>query len=526
MARGSDAQITQPRLGVVGYLRWGWRQLTSMRTALFLLLLVAVAAVPGSVFPQRSIDPTRTADWIAEHPDAGPILDDLGAFEVYGTPWFSAIYLLLFISLVGCIVPRSIAHAKALRSAPPKAPRRLARLEARAEGEAPGTVEEVREAAQAALKKRRFRVASHDDTSVSAESGHVKETGNLVFHTSLVALIIGVAVGYLWGWKADLIVPEGTSFVSTSTRFDTYAPGPLVDDESIPPFQLTVTEMTADFNDREPGTQTFGQPRDFEAHVEGSSADGTPIEDVIKVNDPLSVDGANAFLLGNGYAPVVTVEDADGEVLYAGPTPFLAQDGNYRSTGAVKVGAAEPQQLGLIGLFLPTAVVDQEQGPVSIFPDTRNPALAMSLYEGDLFPDGAPQSVFSLDTASMTAVQAEDGEDQARLWLQPGETAQLPGDRGSITFERIDRYAGLSVRHDPGQGVTLVAALLALAGLVVTLTMKRRRVFVRLTDRGDGTTALEVAGMSRDDDDRLAEIVAEVRDDIEARRGAVGGSGA
>lgn len=514
--------VTQPRLGVVGYLRWGWRQLTSMRTALFLLLLVAVAAVPGSVFPQRSIDPARTADWINEHPDAGPILDRLGAFEVYATPWFSAIYLLLFISLVGCIVPRSIAHAKALRSRPPKAPTRLARLEAHTVTEVEGELEEVREAARAALRRKRFRVASHDDVSVSAESGYLKETGNLVFHTSLVALIIGVAVGHLWGWKADIIVPEGSSFVATSTRFDTYAPGPLVDDDSIPAFELTVTEMTADFNDREPGAATFGQPRDFEAHVEGTTAEGEPIEEVIKVNHPLAVDGSSAFLLGNGYAPVVTVKDADGEVLYSGPTPFLAQDGNYRSTGAIKVGAADPQ-MGLIGLFLPTAVIDDEQGPISVFPDTRNPALAMSLYEGDLYPDGAPQSVFTLDTDSMTAVEAEEGDDQARLWLQPGEGATLPGDRGTITFDGVERFAGLSVRHDPGQQVTLVSALLALAGLVVTLTMKRRRVFVRLGEAEDGRVRVAVGGMSRDDDDRLGEIVAEVVEDIEARRATVGG---
>ena len=50
-----------------------WRQLTSMRTALFLLLLLAIGAVPGSIWPQRSIDPARTADYIADHPTAGAV---------------------------------------------------------------------------------------------------------------------------------------------------------------------------------------------------------------------------------------------------------------------------------------------------------------------------------------------------------------------------------------------------------------------------------------------------------------------
>ncbi|EKA61976.1 cytochrome c biogenesis protein ResB [Janibacter hoylei] len=513
MARETRPEVTQPRLGVVGYLRWAWRQLTSMRTALFLLLLLAVGAVPGSVFPQRSIDPARTADWIARHETTGPWLDKLGAFEVYSSPWFSAIYLLLFISLIGCIVPRTGVHWRALRSKPPRAPKRLARLEAHASGELAGDLASAREAATRVLRRRRFRVASHDDVSVSAEKGYAKETGNLVFHTALVTLIIGVAVGHLWGWKADVVVPSGDSFVNTVTRYDTFAPGPLVDESSLSPFAIEVEEMTADFNDREPTAQTFGQPRDFEAHVKVTEADGNAFTDSVKVNHPLEMQDATVFLLGNGYAPVVTVKDDDGKVLYQGATPFLAQDGNYRSTGAIKVGAASPEQFGFVGLFLPTAYIDPDQGPISVFPDTKSPALAMSMYTGELFPDGRPQSVFTLDTASMTKVETADGSDQMRLWLTPGEGAKLPGDRGTITFDGVERFAGFSVRHDPGKGLTLWSALFALAGLIATLTIKRRRVFVRLVQEGD-VVRVDVGGMSKDDDEGLLEVVEEIRDEL------------
>ena len=120
----AEPPVTQPRLGAVGWARWTWRSLTSMRTALFLLLLLAVAAVPGSTFPQRSIDAARTAQWITDHPTAGPVLDRLGFFEVYASPWFAAIYLLLFVSLIGCVLPRLRIHWHQLRSVPPRAPRR------------------------------------------------------------------------------------------------------------------------------------------------------------------------------------------------------------------------------------------------------------------------------------------------------------------------------------------------------------------------------------------------------------------
>ena len=131
-----------------------WRQLTSMRTALFLLLLLAVGAVPGSIWPQRSIDAARTADYIANHPKAGPWLDRLGFFEVYASPWFAAIYLLLFISLVGCVLPRSKVHWKAMRSAPPKAPARPARLPAGGTVEVSATPDEVVEVSAGAVARQ------------------------------------------------------------------------------------------------------------------------------------------------------------------------------------------------------------------------------------------------------------------------------------------------------------------------------------------------------------------------------------
>lgn len=78
-------------------IRNGWRQLTSMRTALVLLFLLALAAIPGSVLPQRSVSIEQVGRYFAAHPELAPVLDRLGGFDVYGSPWFSAIYLLLFV---------------------------------------------------------------------------------------------------------------------------------------------------------------------------------------------------------------------------------------------------------------------------------------------------------------------------------------------------------------------------------------------------------------------------------------------
>ncbi|MEW1954607.1 cytochrome c biogenesis protein ResB [Terrabacter sp. NPDC080008] len=534
--RPDRQEPTLPTLGTIGMLRWGWRQLTSMRTALFLLLLLSIAAVPGSIFPQRNIDSGRVADYIAQHQSSAPWLDRFGFFDVYSSPWFSAIYLLLFISLVGCIVPRTKVHLSALRSRPPRAPARLGRLDEHAEVTTSLSPDEALAAAREVLKRKRFRMHSHDTTTVSAESGYLRETGNLLFHLALTGIIVGMAVGHLLGWRGDIILPEGDKFASSAGAYNTISPGPWVDSETLPPFVLSLDKLHVEFDDT-PG-KNFGKPKFFDAQTTvRSSPDAPASEQSVSVNHPINVDGADVFLLGNGYTPVITVRDAKGAVLYREATPFLPQDPNYRSLGVIKVPSASPKQLGFTGFFLPTAEPTFSNGPMSLFPDANNPEVALSVWEGNLFPGGAPQSVYTLNTEQMKQVLKSDGS-PLLIRLKPGETKQLPGGRGSITFDSVKRFAGLSVRTDPGAPISLVSALLATLGLILGLTIKRRRVFVRVrpaTAAGpaDGTrdssldstagsperpaTVVTIGGLSKDSDPGLAAIVSAISTGVHDR---------
>ncbi|HET9632318.1 MAG TPA: cytochrome c biogenesis protein ResB [Terrabacter sp.] len=539
--RPDRQEPTLPTLGVVGMLRWGWRQLTSMRTALFLLLLLSIAAVPGSIFPQRNIDSGRVADYIAQHQTSAPWLDRFGFFDVYSSPWFSAIYLLLFVSLVGCIVPRTKVHLSALRSTPPRAPARLARLDEHAEVTTNLSPDEALARAREVLKRKRFRLHSHDATTVSAESGYLRETGNLLFHLALTGIIVGMAVGHLLGWRGDVILAEGDKFASSAGTYNTIAPGPWVDSETLPPFVLSLDKLHVEFDDT-PG-RNFGKPKFFDAQTTLSSSPGAPAtNETVSVNHPISVDGADIFLLGNGYTPVITVRDAKGTVLYHEATPFLPQDPNYRSVGVIKVPSAAPKQLGFTGFFLPTAEPTFSNGPMSLFPDANNPEVALSVWEGNLFPGGAPQSVYTLNTEQMKQVMKADGSPML-IRLKPGETKQLPGGRGSITFDAVKRFAGLSVRTDPGAPISLVSAILATLGLILGLTIKRRRVFVRVRPAAAGAaggaggagstldstldspagaagrpaTVVTIGGLSKDSDPGLAAIVSAISTGVHDR---------
>jgi cytochrome c biogenesis protein len=496
-----------------------------MRTALMLLLLLAVAAVPGSVLPQRSIDASRVADFLSRHTTLGPWLDRLSFFDVYASPWFASVYLLLTVSLVGCVVPRTRAHWNASRTPPPKAPAFPHRLPVHSTLEVTALPSGVADAARRVLRKRRYRLrdtepARQGGRAVSAQRGGLREAGNLVFHTSLLVVIVAMGGRYMWGWRGDVIVPVGSSFTSTASGYGTFSPGPFVDPGDVPAFRVRVDRMDVSFEDGTQGPQ-LGAPRDFVADTTTwDRTGGQGAAQRLTVNGPLSLSGTSVFLLGNGYAPTITVRDSGGRVLYREATPFLPQDNNYRSVGAVKVPAASPKQLAFSGLFLPTAIIDPTVGPTSVFPDARAPALVLTAYEGDLFPGGRPQSVYSVNTTNLDQLRAPNGQ-PVRLWLTPGKTVQLPGGRGSITFERLDRFAGLSVRYDPGKVFALIGALSAATGLVVSLTVRRRRVFVTATPMerpaggGPVMTRVVVAGLSRGHDPGLSaeveRVAAEVR---------------
>src|SRR4051794_3964123 len=188
-----------------------WRQLTSMRTALLLLFLLAVAAVPGSLLPQRPVNPLRVQQYLQAHPRLGPFLDRLSGFDVFSAPWFSAVYVLLMVSLVGCVLPRLRLHVRSLFRQPPKAPAHPARLPAGTSWLTAASPDEAVHTARSLLRRSRFRAVVGDPAggaTVAAEKGQLRETGNLLFHFSLIAVLVGVALGSLYGYSGSVLVPE------------------------------------------------------------------------------------------------------------------------------------------------------------------------------------------------------------------------------------------------------------------------------------------------------------------------------
>lgn len=523
--RETDAAITQPRLGPAGYARFFWRQLTSMRTALFLLLLLAIAAVPGSLVPQRSSDPNGVTQYFENNPELAPVLDSIQAFDVYTSVWFSSIYLLLFVSLVGCVIPRTLHHLKALRTPPPRTPARLERLESFRAVDAPGVDAAVAiESARGILKKSGYRVRmfeSGGSLSVSAERGYARETGNLVFHTALVGVLISVGIGGGFGYSGQKVIIEGDSFANVLLSYESFLPGRFFSDDALQPYRIQLDDFSVDYEQE--NRDALGQPTDFTAEVTTFTGGSTSGESsVIKVNAPLDIGGDQVYLLGNGYAPIITVRDPDGTIVFRDSVPFLPQDGNLTSLGVIKVPDGLEEQLGMVGFFYPTASPLSTGALASSYPDLLNPVLSLQAYTGDLGLDaGIPRSVYALDVGGLTEIAGRTAE-APPLELSPGDTVELPNSLGSVTLENatpdasendlagsVPRFVSLDIHRDPSQIWVLVFSMLVLGGLLTSLFIPRRRVWVKAVET-DGGLRLEYAGLARGEDPGLDRAVTDI----------------
>lgn len=505
-ATSSDRGPKRSSSRLLALIRNTWRTLTSMGTALVLLFLLALGAIPGALLPQRSLNETKVAEYLAEHPTIGPWLDRVQAFDVFSSFWFTSIYVLLFVSLVGCLTPRLAEHVRSLRADPVAAPRNLGRLPKHHTAQVDGDVTAVAEAMDRQLSGwRRFTRSEGAGTEISAEKGYLREFGNIVFHFSLLGLLVAVAAGKLFSYEGNVIVVAdgGPGFCSASpAAFDSFRAGNTVDGTSLYPMCVRVNDFQANYLDN-------GQATSFQADIEYQAGDdltsGTWRPYLLKVNEPLRVGGDRVYLQGHGYAPTFSVTFPDGQTrtqtlqwrpedqitfLSSGAMRFDPPGGTYSDERERR-----KNQIAIQGLFAPTEQLD---GTLlsSKYPALNDPAVAVDIYKGDTGLDtGRPQSLFSLDPRMIDQGRLTK---VARVNLSAGQDTRLP-DGTLVRFDGAVPFVNLQVSHDPAQVWVLVFAMTMMGGLIVSLVIRRRRVWVRLTRGPAGTVNVELGGLARTD---------------------------
>lgn len=505
--QGTDTRRPGPISRVVALFRNTWRNLTSMGTALVLLFLLALGAVPGALLPQRSLNASKVDEYLAQHPTIGPWLDKVQAFSVFSSFWFTSIYVLLFISLVGCLTPRMLEHVRSLRAVPVPAPRNLTRLPKHAEATVPGEPDAVAERMAKRLKGWRQTTRTLEDGTreISAEKGYLREFGNIVFHFSLLGLLVAIAFGKLFGYEGNVIViaDGGPGFCSASpAAFDSFRAGNVVDGTALHPSCLRVHDFDARYLPSGQAT-AFAANIDYQDGADLVSGTWRPYR--LEVNHPLRIGGERIYLQGHGYAPTFTVTFPNGQTRTSTVQWKPENALTMLSSGVMRVdppGGTYPDdrerrkhQIAIQGLFAPTAELDGKLLSSS-FPAMNAPAVAIDIYRGDSGLDsGKPQSLFSLDPS---LIEQKRLTKQARVNLKAGEQTKL--DDGTIVkFDGAVPFINVQVSHDPAQVWVLVFALTMMAGLLVSLVVRRHRVWIRIVSAQPGTVNVELGGLARTD---------------------------
>jgi cytochrome c biogenesis protein len=509
-----------------------WRSLRSMRTALILLLIIALASVAGSLIPQRPNSPLRIAQDFREHPLRSRIFDALGLFDVFGSWWFTLLYTLLLISLAACLVPRTRAFVRNLRSRPQPA-RELDGFRHYAEIPVTDAAPQAAARAGSVLRRRWFRVSGPiDGTQVAADKGLAREGGSLLFHWAFFLVMIGIIVGKGTGFTGFAVITEGQCWVEAEANYDGNLRTGRYFDGDHTGARICVDDFTDTYRDS-------GIPMDFVTRATLTSGDGsTTTRHDIRLNDPGHVDGLNLYQFAFGWAPELLVRRG-ADPIAEGPIQFerdRVPEGVSELAvpwhGALRLPTVEPQRGVQLSLWPSGAAffASRRAGvPTMMMTTAEDPLVFYRAYEGDLASELRP-SFSELDVGGLRpAGRGVIGEGQT-VSLESGRVLEgraleraIDDGELTMTFEGVRRYTVLQVSRDRGLWIMLAAAILILVGLLPALYTSRRKVWVRAEPAGSRQgSVLKVGGFALQRTTQFAEEFDRLVGDLRAQHGADG----
>ncbi len=509
-----------------------WRTLRSMRTAIILLLMLAAAAVVGSLIPQIPNSPQRVAAYQVDHPFWAKLFQAAGFFDVFGSWWFALITTLLFVSLVACLIPRSRAMVRAARARPIHA-RELDAFPSFAERTVAQPSEVAAANAASVLRRKRYRVElDAQGGSVAAEKGALREIGSLAFHWAFLVLLVAVIVGKGTGYVGHATIVEGEGWTDARFNYSGDLRTGRFFDGTFSGTQIKVQDFRDDF-------RTSGIPMDFSSALTLSAPDGTTEQADVRINHPVVFNGVRIYQFGFGWAPMVEVKRG-GDVLYDGPVVLGQQTppgGNPLAqpwTGFVKLSTLRPQVAIAVRLYPDAAAYFRSlaTGVPQPMTEANAPFMEYEVWQGKLLDN----SLATLDTRFMHRTsRGLIGKgwtvDATRGCVISGTSGAIPASLAGVTcpdgggpaaltmgFPELRQYTTLQISRDTTVPWVLAAAILIVLGLLPALYVSRRKVWVRARPDGTGSI-LQVGGFALQRKDRFDEEFASLVDAVTAAAG-------
>ena len=416
--------------------------------------VLSVAGVFGAVLRQIPAfalhDPNAYADQLAQlHAEYDPLtvlglnvgpgmvdlFDRLGLFRVFSAPWFVFLLTLLVVSIVVCTLNRlpdlwrSSRNVRVVQAAP-FFDLRLDHRAAYADAGGAGV-----DALRDVLRGSRYKVREEagvekDSAGESAEVRHVYGDKNqylklatLFTHLGLILFLAGAAVTTALGYETVVFLGEGQT-----------APVRAVGT----PDNLLVKNIHF-----EAPTRPDGSFADFRTDLAVYQNGQLVARKIIRVNDPLEVNGYVFHQNTFGPAENLSIWDSSGQLVWDGPV-LLEGSLAGRPQGFLTIPGS---QLGLL------VVLDRATDGTAL--------LALSGITAQPLPNGG--NLCFLQVVGLGAT------------TEPGTTCGY-----TIGWASAGAFTGMVIKRDPGQGLIWIAYLSLITGLALTFYFPRRRVWARL----------------------------------------------
>lgn len=246
----------------------------SLKLAIVLLLLIAVASIIGTVLPQDQ-GPSVVTE--AKFPEAlKTVLMAIKAYDVYHAFWFNFLLALLFLNLAVCTYLRFPPTWRRYQMENPPAPPLPSLQEGVGLSGAPS------EHRLNMLRKRGYRVAEIPNGEFFAEKAKFVRLAPTFIHISLFAIIAGAIIGGFTGIKNSLPVMVGEVIDSNQVFETSYVHGALAPRPK--PFKIRLDNFRMDF-------RPMGMVKQYYSDLTIFPEGGTPYQKKIWVNEPLIHEG-------------------------------------------------------------------------------------------------------------------------------------------------------------------------------------------------------------------------------------------
>ena len=411
-----------------------WRWLCSVRLALVLILLIAVASLFGALIIQAPgevlTNPIRYSHWVDGlnsrfEPFTG-LLDFLGMFKVFRTWWFNSLVALLMLNLTICTINRFPAMWRTLRQPRIKVGQGFTERGKYQAYFQPLTLShpQATDIIGKTLSQQHYHViteSSSDGTHIYAERNRYTRFGTFLTHGGIILTIIAALWGNLAGFSDNgLVIPDGSlSEVGHGTNLSVLNEGFIEED------------------------YPDGRPKDYRSDLIIYENGKEVKRKTVRVNEPVEYNGVRFHQAFFGNAAVIRVKDIVNNKL-------LFEDGVSLAYRNEQYGEARP--VGSFTLFNGSLIVD-----------TIGPA--NDVVDNFIQPWEVLLIIYISDDKSMLFSQK----------LAQGEPFESNG--LEFTFLREKQFTGLSVVKNPGVKFIWPATALVVLGMCTVLYFPSRRIW-------------------------------------------------